>query len=289
MASGCLRWHVDRPMWGNTWVTREASLQSSQRTGQCSHGPPHPGRRHAHHPCTVVKKKKVSRSARLQLSWQVSLGSTAPAASRRVKVDGAMPPRPPTITIEVIKGNGIGPHGNGPVARYPIGRGQTDTYWNTKPIGSGTLSMPSAGDLNNSMDTAFACRFNHYHVEFQKYFLVKNLKVLLEKQVPEYPHMRQRMTLNGRVLEDHKELSEYGITAAAAHNLTIKMWLVDDMPASKDIACRPWLDKLRPTYQPRTVEGPRSNSSGKRVIQPVINPTGLTGHDFSTTIGNFIP
>ena len=109
------------------------------------------------------------------------MGSKAPAASRRVKADGAMPPRPPTITIEVIKGNGIGPHGNGPVARYPIGRGQTDTYWNTKPIGSGTLSMPSAGDLNNSMDTAFACRFNHYHVEFQKYFLVKNLKVLLEK------------------------------------------------------------------------------------------------------------
>ena len=29
MASGCLRWHVDRPMWGNTWVTREASLPSS--------------------------------------------------------------------------------------------------------------------------------------------------------------------------------------------------------------------------------------------------------------------
>ena len=58
MASGCLRWHVDRPMWGNTWVTREASLQSSQRTGQCSHGPPHPGRRHAHHPCTFVKKKQ---------------------------------------------------------------------------------------------------------------------------------------------------------------------------------------------------------------------------------------
>ena len=33
------------------------------------------------------------------------MGSTAPAASRRVKADGAMPPRPPTITIEVIKGN----------------------------------------------------------------------------------------------------------------------------------------------------------------------------------------
>ena len=288
IASGCLRWHVDRLMRGNTWVTREASLQSSQRPGQCSHGPSHPGRR-AHHQKEHSNKKKPSVWL-LPTAWgQVSLGSTTPAASRRVKADGVMPPRPPTITIEVIKGNGIGPHGNGPVARYPIGRGQTDTYWNTKPIGSGTLSMPSAGDLNNSMDTAFACRFNHYHVEFQKYFLVKNLKVLLEKQVPEYPHMRQRMTLNGRVLEDHKELSEYGITAAAAHNLTIKMWLVDDMPASKDIACRPWLDKLRPTYQPRTVEGPRSNSSGKRVIQPVINPTGLTGHDFSTTIGNFIP
>ena len=64
MASGCLRWHVDRPMWGNTWVTREASLQSSQRTGQCSHGPPHPGQRRAHHPCTLVKKKnKASRLA----------------------------------------------------------------------------------------------------------------------------------------------------------------------------------------------------------------------------------
>jgi hypothetical protein len=198
-----------------------------------------------------------------------------------------MPPRPPTVKIEVIKGNGIGPHGNGPVARYPIGRGQTDTYYNTKPIGEGTTSMPAFGDKNNSLDTSFACRFNHYHVEFQKYFLVKNLKVLLEKQVPEYPHMRQRLLLNGVVLEDDKELSEYGITAASAHNLTIKMFLVNDLPESKDIACRPRLASLRPVLQ--HVDGPRSDASGKRTYKPVMNPTGLTGHDFATTVGSFIP
>ena len=135
---------------------------------------------------------------------------------------------PPRVKIEVIKGNGVGPHGNGSVARYPIGRGQTDTYYTTKPIGTGTMSLPARGDKNNALDTSFSCRFNHYHVEFQKYFLVKNLKVLLEKQVPEYPHTRQRLLLNGVVLEDDKELSEYGITAAAAHNITLKMFLVDD-------------------------------------------------------------
>ena len=84
---------------------------------------------------------------------------------------------PPRVKIEVIKGNGVGPHGNGPIARYPIGRGQTDTYYNTKPIGTGTMSLPAHGDKNNALDTSFSCRFNHYHVEFQKYFLVKNLKV----------------------------------------------------------------------------------------------------------------
>ena len=183
-----------------------------------------------------------------------------------------MPPRPPTIKIEVIKGNGVGPHGNGSTARYPIGRGQTDTYYNTKPIGEGTKSLPAQGDRNNSLDTSFSCRFNYYHVEFQKYFLVKNLKVLLEKQVPEYPHTRQRLLLNGRVLEDDKELSEYGITAAAAHNMTLKMFLVDDFAGRQ-----------------HRVEGPRKDSSGKRTYQPVVNPTGLTGQDFSSTIGTFIP
>ena len=49
---------------------------------------------------------------------------------------------PPRVKIEVIKGNGVGPHGNGSVARYPIGRGQTDTYYTTKPIGTGTMSLP---------------------------------------------------------------------------------------------------------------------------------------------------
>jgi hypothetical protein len=85
---------------------------------------------------------------------------------------------PPRVKIEVIKGNGVGPHGNGSVARYPIGRGQTDTYYNTKPIGTGTMSLPARGDKNNALDTSFACRFNHYHVEFQKYFLVRQRCIL---------------------------------------------------------------------------------------------------------------
>jgi hypothetical protein len=173
------------------------------------------------------------------------------------EVVATMHPRPPTIKIEVIKGNGVGPHGNGTTARYPIGRGQTDTYWNTKPIGTGTMSLPAAGDRNNSLDMSFACRFNYYHVEFQKYFLVKNLKVLLEKQVPEYSHTRQRLLLNGQILEDDKELSEYGITAAAAHNMTLKMFLIDDFAP-----------------KPHRIEAPRKNSSGSRTWQPVVNPTG---------------
>jgi hypothetical protein len=101
---------------------------------------------------------------------------------------------------------------------------------------------------------------------------VKNLKVLLEKQVPEYPHTQQRLLFNGVVLEDDKELSEYGITAAAAHNITLKMFLVDDFAPKAHM-----------------VDGPRKNSSGRRTTQPVINPTGLTGHDFATTVGTFIP
>jgi len=183
-----------------------------------------------------------------------------------------MPPRPPTIKIEVIKGNGIGPHGNGAMARYPIGRGQTDTYYSTKPIGTGTISLPQHGDKNNSLDSSFACRYNYYHVEFQKYFLVKNLKVLLEMQVPEYPHMRQRLMLNGVVLEDHKELSEYGITAAGSSTMTLKMFLIDD-------------------FAPKAhrIEGPRQDSSGRRTWQAVMNPNALTGRDFSSTVGTFVP
>jgi hypothetical protein len=49
----------------------------------------------------------------------------------------------------------------------------------------GTVSMPQYGDRNNSLDTSFTTRHNIYQVEFQKYFLVKNIKVLLEKQVRE--------------------------------------------------------------------------------------------------------
>ena len=99
-----------------------------------------------------------------------------------------------------------------------------------------------------------------------------SLKVLLEKQVPEYPHTRQRLLLNGQVLEDDKELSEYGITAAAAHNLTIKMFLVDDLAP-----------------RAHRVDGPRKNSNGMRTTIPVVNPTGLSGHDFASTVGTFIP
>ena len=50
----------------------------------------------------------------------------------------------------------------------------------------GTVSMPQYGDRNNSLDTSFTTRHNIYQVEFQKYFLVKNIKVLLEKQVEKH-------------------------------------------------------------------------------------------------------
>ncbi len=41
--------------------------------------------------------------------------------------------------------------------------------------------------------------------------------------------------IHAQVLEDHKELSEYGITAAAASHLKIQMYLVDE-PKSKHVA-----------------------------------------------------
>ena len=41
--------------------------------------------------------------------------------------------------------------------------------------------------------------------------------------------------------------------------------------------------------KPQRIAAPRKDSSGSRQWQPVINPTGLTGQDFSTTIGNFVP
>mmetsp|Transcript_7042 Transcript_7042/g.17905 ORF Transcript_7042/g.17905 Transcript_7042/m.17905 type:complete len:185 (-) Transcript_7042:109-663(-) len=182
---------------------------------------------------------------------------------------------PPRLTIEIIKGNGVGPHGNGPVAMYPVGRGLTSTFYDSKPIGMGTISMPNCGDRNNSMDSSFQTRHNIYVVEFQKYFIVKNLKVLLEKQVPEYPHTRQRMVLNGQVLEDHKELSEYGITAASSSHLKVQMYLVDDPPP------KPGSSVL--------LAGKRRDSDGRRAFQPPVNPTGKTGHDFATTISHFMP
>ena len=58
------------------------------------------------------------------------------------------------------------------------------------------------------------------------------------------------MILDGKILEDDKELSEYGITAAAAHNLTIKLFLVDDF-----------------SPKPIKIEGPRKDSSGRCVIR----------------------
>jgi hypothetical protein len=179
---------------------------------------------------------------------------------------------PPLLTIELIKGNGIGPHGNGVPPMYPIGRGHTDTFYSSKPIGSGTLSMPLHGDRNNSMDTTFTCRHNMYTVEFQKYFLVKNVKVLLERQVPEYPHAEQRLVLNGQVLEDHRELSEYGITAATCRDLKVKLYLVKDFSSP-----------------PTKLPGARRDSDGTRTWVPVCNPTGLTGEQFSQTIGRYMP
>lgn len=180
---------------------------------------------------------------------------------------------PPVIKIEVIKGNGLGPHGNGPMARYPIGRGQTDTFYNSKPIGKGTVSIAKLGDKNNVLDTTFQCKQLTYHVEFQKYFLVKNLKVLLEKQVPEYKHEFQRLVLKGKVLEDDRELSEYGINASSASSITLQMYLLPDLSAINASA----------------IEGPRRQSDGTRVWQPIVNATGLTGHDFSSTISSFVP
>jgi len=179
---------------------------------------------------------------------------------------------PPLLTIEVIKGNGIGPHGNGVPASYPIGRGHTDTFYNSKPIGSGTLSMPLCGDRNNSMDSSFRCRHNIYQVEFQKYYLVKNIKVLIEKQVPEYPHTQQRLLLNGQILEDDKELSEYGITTASARDMKLKLYLVRDF-----------------TRSAVQIPGPRRDSDGTRTFVSTVNPMGMTGEQFSQTIGRYVP
>ncbi len=89
----------------------------------------------------------------------------------------------PKLQIEVTLGNGLGPHGNGSIPSYPIGRGHTDTMYTRKPIGLGTVSMPDLGDRNNALDSSFLVRKISYHVDFQKYFTVKNLKVLLEKKV----------------------------------------------------------------------------------------------------------
>jgi hypothetical protein len=89
----------------------------------------------------------------------------------------------PKIQIDVTLGNGLGPHGNGAIPSYPIGHGHTDTMYSHKPIGSGTVSMPERGDRNNALDSSFLVRNSSYHVDFQKYFTIKNLKVLLEKKV----------------------------------------------------------------------------------------------------------
>ena len=89
----------------------------------------------------------------------------------------------PKLSIEVTLGNGLGPHGNGSIPTYPIGNGHTDTMYTSKPVGTGTISMPERGDRNNALDTTFVVRKKTYTVEFQKYFTVKNVKVLLEKKV----------------------------------------------------------------------------------------------------------
>ena len=88
----------------------------------------------------------------------------------------------PKLQIEVTLGNGLGPHGNGTIPTYPIGNGHTDTMYTSKPVGFGTVSMPICGDRNNALDSSFSVRRKMYEVEFQKYFTVKNVKVLLERK-----------------------------------------------------------------------------------------------------------
>ena len=89
----------------------------------------------------------------------------------------------PKLSIEVTLGNGLGPHGNGPIPTYPLGNGHTDTMYVSKPVGFGTISMPDRGDRNNALDSSFLVRKRTYEVDFQKYFTIKNVKVLLERKV----------------------------------------------------------------------------------------------------------
>ena len=46
--------------------------------------------------------------------------------------------------------------------------------------------------------------------------------------MPRFPHGEQRLFLNGQQLDDWKELSDYGITAATASKLKLSLMMVSD-------------------------------------------------------------
>ena len=46
--------------------------------------------------------------------------------------------------------------------------------------------------------------------------------------MPRFPHQQQRLFLNGQLLEDWKELSDYGITAATSSKLKLALMIVED-------------------------------------------------------------
>lgn len=81
--------------------------------------------------------------------------------------------------------------------------------------------------------------------------------------------------LNGQVLEDDKELSEYGITAASSSHMKVQMFIMPDPKGG--VAKVPLL------------AGKRREADGRRVFQEPVNPTGKTGHDFATSLGHFMP
>ena len=97
-----------------------------------------------------------------------------------------MPPHPPTIKIEAIQSNGISPHDKGHTGQCGVLSVNVCIYIRIYIHIHAYIYI-----MCELMCVPRVARYHHYHLEFQKYFLVKNLKVLLEKQVPEFPHMRQ--------------------------------------------------------------------------------------------------
>jgi hypothetical protein len=76
--------------------------------------PQRPCQPRATHPFATSLPTLKKKNGSLLLGGNVSKGT--PHKFRRLaKEEKVMPPQPPTIKIEVIKGNGIGPHGNGPM------------------------------------------------------------------------------------------------------------------------------------------------------------------------------